>query len=340
MPIFKALDFTGTDTSDATATTSNILSGKTAYIASGKVTGSMTNRGAVSGSVGVGGTYTIQQGYHSGSGTVSGPTLSGNATASEVRKNRTFYSSSSTKQTGTMNELADYRYIPNQTLHMVNRTSYTDGTGTTQNISNTKFLSTYEGCSGFIPSSSNEHMILASRLGNASASDVKAGVTFTSGNSEVAQAGTMSSYTDSTQYINAGEYYYIQPGYHSGGYVIANGSPSGSIHYLETTLWTNSSPTSSMAQTTLSISYSSYDFVRILYRRSTSNSYSTSIYIKRDNFYDGVNFAMGGNGQTDGRNFSLSGGNSITFYRGRGDSGVDNTQAIPTVIIGVTVSYS
>lgn len=66
------------------------------------VAGTMTNNGAVSESVGVGGTYTIPAGYHNGSGTVTGPTLSGNAGAANVLKDKTFYSDSGTKQTGTM----------------------------------------------------------------------------------------------------------------------------------------------------------------------------------------------------------------------------------------------
>lgn len=59
------------DTSDDTAAVGEILSGKTAHARGTKLTGTMTNNGAVSGKISTkAGTYTVPQGYHDGSGSV------------------------------------------------------------------------------------------------------------------------------------------------------------------------------------------------------------------------------------------------------------------------------
>ena len=60
------------DTSDATAAVGEILATKTAYVNGTKLTGTMPNRGAVTGTIITKAQeYTIPQGYHDGSGKVS-----------------------------------------------------------------------------------------------------------------------------------------------------------------------------------------------------------------------------------------------------------------------------
>lgn len=60
------------DTSEDTAAVAEILTGKTAHARGAQLTGTMPNRGAVTGTINTkAGSYTIPQGYHDGSGAVS-----------------------------------------------------------------------------------------------------------------------------------------------------------------------------------------------------------------------------------------------------------------------------
>ena len=60
------------DTSSDTATVGEVLATKTFHARGTAYTGTMTNNGAVTGTISaVAGTYTVPQGYHDGSGTVS-----------------------------------------------------------------------------------------------------------------------------------------------------------------------------------------------------------------------------------------------------------------------------
>lgn len=78
---YKAHDKSGTlitgscefdvNSGDATAAIAEILSGKTAYARGAKLTGTMPNRGSITGTIStLDGIYTVQQGYHDGSGKV------------------------------------------------------------------------------------------------------------------------------------------------------------------------------------------------------------------------------------------------------------------------------
>ena len=66
------MDIDTHDTHDATASAGDVLTGKTAYIATGKVSGTMPNQGAIVGTIDAENpSYTVPEGYHSGLGTVS-----------------------------------------------------------------------------------------------------------------------------------------------------------------------------------------------------------------------------------------------------------------------------
>ena len=70
-PIVGSCDF-DSDTTDATATVSEILATKTAYVNKNKITGTMANNGGVTGTIStVSQEYTIPIGFHDGSGKVS-----------------------------------------------------------------------------------------------------------------------------------------------------------------------------------------------------------------------------------------------------------------------------
>ena len=93
-------------TADATAVTADLLTGKTAYVNGNKITGSMTNNGAVSPSaLNAGGSYTIPAGYHNGNGKITANSLasqtSATATAANIASGKTAWVNGS-KLTGTL----------------------------------------------------------------------------------------------------------------------------------------------------------------------------------------------------------------------------------------------
>ena len=78
---------------NGTAIASNILKSKTAVVNGETITGTMINNGAVTTTIDAGGSYTIPEGYHNGSGIVSATSLSdlteGTATASDILSGKT-----------------------------------------------------------------------------------------------------------------------------------------------------------------------------------------------------------------------------------------------------------
>lgn len=83
----------GKSAGDATAAAGDILAGKTAYGADGKLTGTMPNNGTVTQELSAGEDYTIPAGYHSGGGKVTASPLSeqtsGTAAAADILSGKT-----------------------------------------------------------------------------------------------------------------------------------------------------------------------------------------------------------------------------------------------------------
>ena len=124
-PITGSCTYDG-DTSDATATVAEILASKTAYKNGSKLTGTMPNRGAVTGTIStLDGTYTIQNGYHDGSGTVGiDATEKAKIVASNIREGVEILG-----VTGTMSGSEDVRAQSKSVTPTVSGVTVTPDTG-------------------------------------------------------------------------------------------------------------------------------------------------------------------------------------------------------------------
>lgn len=115
------------------AGTAQVLSGYTFYSNNpkSKQTGTMVNRGAITGSVNAGGTYTIPEGYHNGSGKVTGNSLSSqtsaSATAAQILSGYTAWVNGA-KITGTMANRGALNWSGSNTTYSVPAGWYSGGT--------------------------------------------------------------------------------------------------------------------------------------------------------------------------------------------------------------------
>ncbi len=125
---------TGTFTNDADAVTSDIIEGKTAYVNGEKIIGAIEiftpSKVTSNGTLQTSGKYVNADIVVE----VPSPTLDGNAVASNVLKGKTFYSNSTTKQTGTMYNVGQDIGTINNTEHPIYNIAegYHNGTGYVQ----------------------------------------------------------------------------------------------------------------------------------------------------------------------------------------------------------------
>ena len=114
------------------ATAAQILSGKTALVQGSTITGTMTDRGAVTNSLNAGGSYTIPAGYHNGSGKVTANSLasqtSATATAAQILTGQTAYVNGS-RLTGTMTNRGAWTNTPTGSGKVTIPAGYHNGSG-------------------------------------------------------------------------------------------------------------------------------------------------------------------------------------------------------------------
>lgn len=184
---------TGIDPSDATATESDILNPKTAYLSDGtKHTGSMVNRGAVSQTLDTTTTsYTIPQGYHNGSGGVSVTTQTKSATPSGSSQ--------------TINADSG-KVLSSVSVGAVTKNSGIGQTLYNQGVSDTK-------------------------VGTAGAGDVLSGKTFTNSTTVGASGGMTNrgAWTASVTPSSSAQNVTIPQGYHNGSGYVSVGASSGGV---------------------------------------------------------------------------------------------------------------
>lgn len=165
----------GAQLDEINATADKVLSGYTYNDSDGEVqTGTMPNKGTINANVNVNEEYGNTGGYYS-SIKITGPILSGDAETSNVLANKTFYSNSGIKQTGTMIN----RGIINETIDVDE---------------------SYSGLEGYY---SSINIIGPTLTGTATPEVVRAGYTFYSNNG-IKQIGTMATKSPSATTVPNG----------------------------------------------------------------------------------------------------------------------------------------
>lgn len=225
----------GIDPSDATATASDILATKTAYISTGKTTGTMVNNGAVSQTLDTTTTsYAVPSGYHNGNGSVSiitqtksvSPSTSSQTVSADSGKVLSSVSvgaiatqSKSCTPSGSAQTITpdSGKYLSQVSVDAVTKNSGIGQTLYNQGVSDTK-------------------------VGTATASDVLSGKTFTNATTVGASGGMTNrgAWTASVTPSSSAQTVTIPQGYHNGNGYVDIGASGGISVTVPTTYSTTS----------------------------------------------------------------------------------------------------
>ena len=129
----------GEFTADATAVAANILTGKTAGINGTMVTGTMPNIGSITKSLNCGESYTIDGGFHDGTGKITAASLASQtratAAAADILSGKTAWVNGS-QVTGSIASLAAKTYTPGTSNQTIAAGQYLSGAQTIAGSSN------------------------------------------------------------------------------------------------------------------------------------------------------------------------------------------------------------
>lgn len=336
----------GSVTLSGDAATSDVLSGKTFYSNSTQMqTGAMTNNGAVTQALDCGDSYTVPEGYHNGSGTVSANSLASQTgvdsgmSSIEADKMVSGYQGwvDGQKVTGTFEP--DTVNNTAMSTQMGDRIIYPDSGKYFDRFIVEQFPREYVIPTHIYPSDASPVSIA---VGDAVTPDI-AGYVYAS-NAAVVPSGNKSLGTYTTNGSKSAS---------CAGYATVSWTNNVSSSPTEETLWTNSSPTSAFATQTITLNsgkkFSDYQYIVFRYNATASSSVGGVVIVPSTLFATDMDGASGskcavalGNGSTSGYavrycKYISDTQTTVTKCMRTDGTSLSNTTIVPTAIDGINL---